>query len=150
MIDEQAKQNSASTDGSTGRWIFLLIAGFYLNDIVFILWSGTDKLYLADYAIRVAIIGICLSTSYSRKIVWSDISTNRLPVLVVIGLILILIASERLASIMIGPEIVEAIGNTGLFYFGRIENPKLYLFDITVGLAPVSYTHLTLPTTPYV
>lgn len=122
----------------SGAWFALLIAGFYLNDFVFIVWSGTSTLYFADYIIRLVIIGLCLSTSISREVAFGNISTSRISVWLIIPLIPILIVVSRSAHVFIEPIVIGAIGDTALFYFGRIDSSTLYIFDMTIGLALVA------------
>jgi len=120
------------------RIFWLLAAAFYLNDFVFIYWSGQPSLYFADYAVRIFVLTLCLGLPEVRAITFQTLSTRRwgwVPLLLVIPMLVVV---DRAAHKFVEPVIVEQIGRTGLFYFGRIENIPLRVFDLTVGLMLVA------------
>ena len=122
----------------SGAWFAFLVACFFLNDFVFIMWSGTSTLYLADYVIRIIIIGLCLGLPLSRQVALNSISDQKLPLILIIILIPLLTGIECASHIIIEPAIIDAVGYTGLFYFGRIDSSALYASDMMIGLALVA------------
>ena len=47
-------------------------------------------------------------------------------------------------------RVVKLIGDGTLMEFGSVVDAVRFAVDVQQGMAAVSYTHLTLPTTPYV
>ena len=143
MTSSLIKNDRSSAEGFdgvsiSGAWFALLVACFFLNDFVFIMWSGTSTLYLADYIIRIIIIGLCHGFPLSRQVALNSISDQKLPLTLIIILVPLLTGMDRVSHILIEPAVIDAVGYTGLFYFGRIDSSAHYAFDMTIGLALVA------------
>ena len=115
-----------------------LASAFYLNDFLFIYWIGQTTLYFIDYAVRIAILAVCLGLPSYRAVSLVPLSEARLGWLWVLALIPACILADRAAHIWIEPLVIDWVGRTGLFYFGAIESAPLRLFDLTVGLMLVA------------
>lgn len=133
--------------GSDTRWrglfLFTLAAApFYLNDFVFIATETPLQWLAADYAFKFLVLLIVFALPFHRDCVSNSFAPLRnpydpLPMTVIrIGVpiflcFLLMIAVEY----FVGFPLWEAFPDTALFRKPTIENPFLYWFDLTFGLA---------------
>lgn len=101
---------------------WLLASVFHLNDFLFIYWSGETTFYYIDYAVRIAILAMCLCLPSYRTITVASLSEEKLSWFWVLALIPACILADRAAHIWIEPLVIDWVGRTGLFYFGVIES----------------------------
>lgn len=133
--------------GSDTRWrgLFLFtlaVAPFYLNDFVFIATETPLQWLAADYASKLLVLLIVIAILPLRDCVKKSFAPlgnpyDPLPMTVIrIGVpvflcFLLMIAIKYFVNL----PLWEAFPDTYLFRYPTIENPYLYWFDLTFGLA---------------
>ena len=118
---------------------YLTIKGLYVPAFI---WENFNVFF---YSILASIIAIILIRIHAKKL--QETQGKQLPVFLIgIGLIFILpLLSFLIGGVSLSFEIpqLKQLAATSFVYDGGLSLPPELI-------APVSYTHLTLPTTPYV
>ena len=115
----------------------ILAAPFYLNDVSFIALNGTYSVYLADYGTRVLVLTLCFLWPTSRAIATERLTPQWGTALAILCAVALPILG-RLTYHLLEVPFDNLTGVGGLFKFPFIADPRLYLFDLTVGLSAVA------------
>ena len=115
----------------------ILAAPFYVNDFAFIVLNGTYGVYLLDYGTRALVLAACFLWPISRAIATERLASQWGLVLAVLCATILPVLG-RLNFHLLEVPFVNLTGVGGLFEFPFISDPRLYWFDLTVGLFAVA------------
>lgn len=113
---------------------FLVVLPFFLNDIGFILATTAPEWLGADYASKLAALGLILVVPALRRLAraWGDTATP----LWLLALAAVASAGLIVAAFRGFEDAINAFWPESILYrFPRIESDGLRIFDLTAGLA---------------
>lgn len=119
------------------RWglaLLLLALPFYLNDFAFVALQSNGLVYLFDWVHRLAIILLAFAMPFTRRLVLEKPATRAHWPLILAAIFILPFVSKAMFHLLEKP-FIEFTGITGLFFWPYLENPAVYWFDLTVGLA---------------
>ena len=128
-------------------FVFIMLAGLFA-----VLFFGTDGNNTA-----IVVIAACFGAYMALNIGANDVANNMGPAvganaLTMGGAILIAVVFESAGALIAGGDVVSTIAK-GIIAPESMGDASTFIWAMMAALlaaAPVSYTHLTLPTTPYV